>query len=340
VIRRPPRPPSTAYVAKGVAAVLIVGFFIWEFVALPRATHEALAVSLVGGVAIVVCLQATAFVQRVSFKAPGSSTSAQASQLAMRRKRLDPRRLPVSGFLTATVVLFAVPLTGLFWILKYSKGLGGAVDLKWFFLIVLALVGGGALLWLIVCGFLADLVGQQKLPSPSRWQRPPMDRSGADWDARWLPVGEPADALALVNRAALAAVLVDRLQGPLGPEFAVATSREDSILVRHSECERAIALRLARFRLDPPARAIALTCQQVLSEVQHFVSERLESPWPARPGTVDLQLLLDHAPARSRVSTADGWVHLGWQDPMGTVMALEPFALEDVLIADPDTKGV
>jgi hypothetical protein len=56
-----PRSSSTEYVAKGVLAALIVGFFIWEFIALPAAAHEALAVSLVGAVAVVICLQAAAF---------------------------------------------------------------------------------------------------------------------------------------------------------------------------------------------------------------------------------------------------------------------------------------
>ncbi len=335
---RPPRSPSTEYIARGVASVLIVGFFVWEFVTLPAAVHEALAVSLVGGVAVVICLWTAAFVQRTSSKPLGQATPSP-SALAMRRRRLDPRRLPIGGFLAAAVVLFAIPLTALFWILKYSKGLGGAVDLKWFFLIVLALVGGAALLWMILCGFLADVVFQQKLTASSTtaWPRRRMDRSTAgDWDARWLPDGDPSDALALIDSAALAALLVDRLRVALAPEFEVVRSVDNSILVKHPEGERAISLRLARFRLDSPPRAVALASQQVLSEVQRFVSERLGHDWPARPGAVDLRLLLYHAPARSRVSSADVLVQLSWQDSVGVVMALEPFPLKDVLAEEPD----
>jgi hypothetical protein len=322
-----------------VLAALIVGFFIWEFIALPAAAHEALAVSLVGAVAVVICLQAAAFVQRTSSKPSSSATTTNASELAMRRKRLDPRRLPIGGFLAAAVILFAVPLTALFWILKYSKGLGGAVDLKWFFLIVLALVGGGALLWMILCGFLADVVFQQKLSSSYSppWQRRRLDRStSGDWDARWLPEGNPADALTTVDSRALAAVLANRLSPALGPDFSVAPTRDNCILVKHSERERSIALRLARFRLDSPPRAITLASQQVLSEVQHFVSEALDRQWPARPGAVDLQLLLYHAPARSKATAVDGLVRLTWHDGVGVVLALEPFALGDVLVKERD----
>jgi hypothetical protein len=46
--------------------------------------------------------------------------------------------------------------------------------------------------------------------------------------------------------------------------------------------------------------------------------------------------LLQHSPARSRAAESDGLVYLSWQDGEGTVRALEPFPLQDVLVVNPN----
>jgi hypothetical protein len=129
-------------------------------------------------------------------------------------------------------------------------------------------------------------------------------------------------------------VLAARLNNALGPDFVVSASVDNSLLVRHSDRQQVIRPRIGRFRLEPAPRAIALTSQQVLSDIQRFASETLNRPWPARPQW-DLGLL-QHSPARSRVAEADGLVYLSWQDGEGTLVALEPFSLQDVLVGKPN----
>jgi len=46
----------------------------------------------------------------------------------------------------------------------------------------------------------------------------------------------------------------------------------------------------------------------MLSEVQWFVSETLNRPWPARPQLDDPGCLLQHSPARSRVAESGGFI--------------------------------
>ena len=324
------RGSSMARITNCVALALIVGFFLWEFAALPITVHKGLAVSLVGGLAVVICLRAAVFVRRASSEPLHSSSTADQVKLAERRKRLDPQRLPVGGFLVAAVVVFAIPLTVLFWILAYQKDLGSAVGLRWFFLIVLVMVGLGALVWMTFSGFLADVVGQRSPSSP--WPRRRTDLSHSA--SPRFPTAEPVDALARVNGAALASVLAARLNNALGPDFVVSASVDNSLLVRHSDRQQVIRPRIGRFRLEPAPRAIALTSQQVLSDIQRFASETLNRPWPARPQW-DLGLL-QHSPARSRVAEADGLVYLSWQDGEGTLVALEPFSLQDVLVGKPN----
>jgi hypothetical protein len=83
------------------------------------------------------------------------------------------------------------------------------------------------------------------------------------------------------------------------------------------------------------ATAVALTSQQVLSEIQRFATETLKRPWQARPQLEDPGLL-QHSSARSRVAQSDGLAYLSWQDGEGTVAALEPFPLQDVLVGKPN----
>ena len=327
---------STARVTKCLALALIIGLFLWEFVTLPIAVHKGLAVSLVGGLAVVISLRAAVFVRRSSVTPFGSAGAPDSAELARRRKRLDPQRLPVGGFLAAAMVLFAIPLTGLFWILAYVKGLGSGVGLRWFFFIVLGLVALGALLWIVLSGFLADVVGQRQRAPSSLWGRrgadlrTPAGRSGV----QRVLAATPGDALALVDCAALASVLATRLGDALGADFVLSTSVDNSILVKYSEHEQVITPHLGRFRLEPTATAVALTSQQVLSEIQRFASVTLNRPWPTRPQSQDLGPL-QLAPTRSRCSESEGLVHLSWQDDQGTVMALVPFQLQDVLVENP-----
>jgi hypothetical protein len=331
------REASTARVTECVALALVIGFFLWEFVTLPIAVHKGLAVSLVGGLVAVIFLRAAVLLRRASAGPFRSSSTADPLELAQRRKRLDPQRLPVGGLLAAATVLFAIPLTVLFWILAYVKGLGSGVGLRWFFLIVPVMVALGALLWLVGSGFLADVVGQRQRSPSSLWRRrrtelrTPGGRSGAERS----PAAEPGDAFASVDCAALARVLAARLSDALGADFVVSASVDNSILVKHSEREQLITPRLGRFRLEPPATAVALTSQQVLSEIQRFATETLNRPWPARPQREDPGLL-QHSPARSRAAESDGLVYLSWQDGEGTVRALETFPLQDVLVVNPN----
>jgi hypothetical protein len=311
---------------------LIVGFFLWEFASLPIGVHKGLAVSLVGGLVVVISLRAAVFLQRATVEPFRPSGTADPAELAQRRRRLDPQRLPVGGLLIAAVVLFAIPLTALFWILAYVKGLGSGVGLRWFFLIVLVMVALGALLWVVGSGFLADVVGQRQRSSSSTWRRrTPGGRSAAE---RFL-AAEPGDALASVDCTALALVLAARLSDALGADFAISALVDNSILVKHLEREQVITPRLGRFRLELPATAVALTSQQVLSEIQRFATETLNRPWPARPQREDPGLLR-HSPARSRVAERDGLVYLSWQDGEGTVATLDPFPLQDVLAVNPN----
>ena len=127
-------------------------------------------------------------------------------------------------------------------------------------------------------------------------------------------------------------VLAERLSDALGADFVVSASVDNSLLVKHSEREQVISLPLGRFRLEAVPRAITLTSRQVLSEVQRSASEMLDLPWPTRPQVGDNLGLLQHTPARSRVAESYGLVSRSWQDGEGTVVALEPFSLEDVLV--------
>ena len=165
-----------------------------------------------------------------------------------------------------------------------------------------AIVAFATFVWVLLSGSLEQVLGPHGRPLSSR----PTKRWGsatplAQSRPRTAPgcQAEPraGDALALIDCAALAYVLAERLSDALGRDFVVSATADNSLLVKHLEREQVITPRLGRFRLEPAATAIALTSQQMLSEVQWFVSETLNRPWPARPQLDDPGCLLQHSPS-------------------------------------------
>jgi hypothetical protein len=333
------RTVSTRRVGNTAGVALIVIFLIWVFVALSSALRAALTVFLVGDLLVVVSLQVATFVRRPLSDVFRSSL-ADDPELMARRHRLDPSRPAVAGYVGMAVLLFAVPVVILLGTAS-SEDAGSPLaetltgsSLRGFLLLGLSVIILGTCVWIALSGSLGRMHPWAGQALWSTRQAAPLTSPGrpmpeADGDAPATPAG--GDALSLVDSAALATVLVGRLGGALGSEFDLTASPEGSIFVTHSGREYVVTSRIGRFRLEPAPRAVALASQQVLSEIQRFATEVLDRPWPARPETGDLRLL-PLSPALSRATEAEGLVHLSWQDAFGTVIALEPFALEDVLV--------
>ena len=334
------RESSIARISNWLTVAVIIGFLIWLFGNFSNALRSALGAFLVDAALVVVVLRVTAFVQGASSARSRDSISEDPIELAANRRRLDPARRPLVAYLTIAVLLFAVPVVILLGS-SSSEGLLRPAGVVRFLVIGAAIVAFATFVWVLLSGSLEQVLGPHGRPLSSR----PTKRGGsatplAQSRPRTAPgcQAEPraGDALALIDCAALAYVLAERLSDALGRDFVVSATADNSLLVKHLEREQVITPRLGRFRLEPAATAIALTSQQMLSEVQWFVSETLNRPWPARPQLDDPGCLLQHSPARSRVAESGGFIYLSWQDREGTVTTLEPFPLEDVLLESPD----
>jgi len=200
---------------------------------LPIAVHKGLAVSLGGGLVAVIFLRAAVLLRRASAGPFRSSSTADPLELAQRRKRLDPQRLPVGGLLAAAHGPVRHPADCP---VLDSCVRQGPRERSWPQVVLLDRPGdgrSGALLWLVGSGFLADVVGQRQRSPSSLWRRrqtelrTPGGRSGAERS----PAAEPGDAFASVDCAALARVLAARLSDALGADFVVSarsTTRSSS----------------------------------------------------------------------------------------------------------------
>ena len=295
---------------------------------------------LLDGALVVVVLRVTAFVQGASSVRSRDSITEDPIKLAARRKRLDPARRPLVAYLTIAVLLFAIPVVILLGS-SSSEGLLTPTSVVRFLVIGTAIVAFATFVWMLLSGSLEQVLGPRGRPL-SCWltERRGSATSLAQSTPRTAPSCQAkpraGDALALIDCAALASVLAERLSDALGRDFVVSATADNSLLVKHLERELVITPRLSRFRLEPAPGAIALTSQQVLSEVQRFASEMLNRPWPARTQLEDPGDPLHHSPTRSRVVESDGLVYLSWQDGEGTVTALESVPLQDVLVGNPN----
>jgi len=321
--------------------VLIVVFVIWSLFALSPAVHGALSVFLAGGLLAVVSLQVMFLIRSDPSLPPPGTAGAAPVELAMRRKRLDPRRRPVVAYLEIAAIFFVVPTVILLGTAS-SEGQGtplaqilNGTGLTRFVVIGTAVNCFGTFVWMLLSGSLEQMIDR-------KGPRPPWAVSTTALAGSSAPLKPPAheaarnlfapvsgDALGLVDCRAFAAVMADRIGSGLGPGFVVFTCAEDAIGIRYDGHESIIVLRIGRFRLEPLERAICLASQQVLSEAQHLASGMLGRPWPEREDSVGD---LEATSVRSRVTEADGVVHLSWRDSLGTVLDLEPFSVREVLV--------
>jgi len=149
----------------------------------------------------------------------------------------------------------------------------------------------------------------------------------------------PARADAVVVPA-LVLLLVARLKAALGPEFGVAADDSGcSIVVTHQERACRVDLPFARFRLLPVGEAVCLTCRYALGGVQQFVSTSLGYDWPQNSPVGDDQALLFNGKATLSVTGRDGMITLDWANRGGTVLALSPIVLSDLLGVTTSTEA-
>ncbi|MGA2529827.1 MAG: hypothetical protein ABSG36_11770 [Acidimicrobiales bacterium] len=329
---------SAARVQVCLGVALIIAFVVWVSVPLHTAVRDALTVFLAGDLLVVVALQVVSLVRGASSDPFGPSTNDL--KLLNRRRRLDPSHRPIVAYLAILVLAFAIPVIVLFGTASsedagtpLAQSLSGS-SVVHFLLAGISVIVLGTCVWVLVGGSFA-----RRHPPRDIWRlhatrsaKTPSAVQPVEQEVLGVQAGTiSGDALAQIDVARLAALLAGLLEAAIPLPFELAALADGSILLKYSERQRIVESRLGRFRLEPAARAVALASQQVLSEVQRFATEALERPWPARPEPEDPRRA-PSSPARSRATEDGGLVHLSWQDAFGTVIALEPFALEDVLV--------
>ena len=331
---------STKHVQACLGVALIVTFVLWLSVPLSTAGRDALTVFLAGDLLVVVSLQIVAFAGGASSDPFRPATNDL--ELLNRRHRLDPSHRPVVPYLALVMLAFAIPVIVLFGTASsedagtpLAQSLTGS-SLVDFLLVGISVIALATCIWVLVSGSFG-----RKHPPQDIWRfhaTPPGEGRVASGPPVQDALGPGArkisgDTLVQIDAFCLAKVLAGLLDAAIPPLFELVGSPDGSILVKYREREQIIGSRLGRFRLEPVPRAVALASQQVLSEVQRFATESLKRPWPARP---ELEGLRPAPPAYSRATEDGQLVYLSWQDAYGTVIALEPFALEGVLVRAQD----